>query len=371
MKAVVNSVQLHFADATRPPGVLMDASRIEASIERQMADDAPSIATVRQLVPEFQAFLRRFVETTGRDLFIFLDDFYFVPRTSQVELLDLLHASVRDSRVWLKVATIRHLTRWFEPSRQAGLQLGHDADSIDLDVTLQDPTRAKAFLEEVLRRHATKAEVSSITRIFSTTALDRLVLASGSVPRDYLLLSANAILRSQERPKARLVGVQDVNRAAGDAAQIKLQELDEDLSPDSDWASRTRSALDFLKVFCLDEKRWTYFRIDHRDREEHADEYDDLASLMDLRLIHLLNPAVSDESRAGERYEAYLLDLSQYSGERLRKNIHVLDFDGGHIIQKETGKKGTERVGDTARRLLQILRRGPVLPLANLRPVSD
>jgi hypothetical protein len=367
MRAVVQSVELYFADSSKAPGILSEASRLETAIQRHLAEDEPDLRAVRRLVPDFQAFLRRFVETTGRDLFLFLDDFYFVPRGAQVELLDILHAAVRDSRVWLKIATIRHLSRWFEPSRQAGLQLGHDADSIDLDVTLQDPTRAKSFLEEVLRTHASKAGVTSITRLFSTEALDRLVLASGSVPRDYLLLSSDAILKSQERSKARLVGVQDVNRAAGDAARVKLQELDEDLSPDSMWATRTRAALDKLRTFCLDEKRWTYFRVDHRDRESHSDEYDDLASLMDLRLIHLLNPAVSDESKAGERYEAYLLDLSQYSGDRLRKNIHVLDFDGGHIIQKQTGSKGSERVGDTARRLLQILRRGPVLPLEALR----
>jgi hypothetical protein len=363
LRSLISAIRLYYADSNRTPQVVADASRLEGHLERLLSEEAPSRQQVQRLVPEVQALLRRFGDTAARDLYVFLDDFYFVPRQSQVELLDLLHASVRDTRVWLKVATIRHLSRWFEPSRQAGLQLGHDADSIDLDVTLQDPSRAKSFLEEVLRSHATNSGITSITRVFSTAALDRLVLASGSVPRDYLLLAANAILQSQERVKARLVGVQDVNRAAGEAAQLKLQELEEDLSPDSSWARRTRVALELVRNFCLEDKKWTYFRIEHQDREAHTDAYDDLASLMDLRLIHLLNPSVSDERKAGVKYEAYLLDLSQYSGERLRKNIHVLDFDGGKLIQKQTGTRGTERAGDTARKMLQILRRGPVLPL--------
>ena len=50
-------------------------------------------------------------------------------------------SGIRD--VWLKVATIRNLSRWFDPSTQTGLQIGHDADALDLDVTLQDPARAK------------------------------------------------------------------------------------------------------------------------------------------------------------------------------------------------------------------------------------
>ncbi len=363
LRSIIAVIQLFYSESMRTPQVLSDTARLDGKLERLLGEDAPALATVQRLIPEVQALLRRFGDSVGRELFVFLDDFYFIPRPSQVEFLDLLHACVRDTRVWLKVATIRHLSRWFEPSRQAGLELGHDADSIDLDVTLQEPTRAKSFLEEVLRSHASNAGITSITGVFSTASLDRLVLASGSVPRDYLLLAANSILKSQERANARLVGVQDVNRAAGDAARLKLQELEEDLSPDSSWARRTRAALEVVRAFCLDEKKWTHFRIDHRDRESHPDAYDDLASLMDLRLIHLLNPSVSDESRAGEKYEAYLLDLSQYSGERLRKNIHVLDFDGGKIVQKQTGTRGTERTGDDARKLLQILRRGPVLPL--------
>ncbi len=363
MKEITDAALLFFSETSRAPSVAKDADRISSQIFHELGTKAPSIDAVRRLVPSFQSFLRRFVDTTGRDLFLFLDDFYFVPRKAQVELLDVLHASVRDTRAWLKIASIRHLTRWFDPSHQVGLQLGHDADSIDLDVTLQDPARAKTFLEEVLRSHATKVGVTSITRLYSTSALDRLVLASGSVPRDYLLLAANSILKAQERPNAKLVGVQDVNRAAGDAAQIKIQELDEDLSEDSEWAQQARDALERLRAFCLDEKRYTYFRIAHRDKEDHHDAYDAVASLMDLRLIHLLNPAVSDEKKAGVRYEAYLLDLSQYSGDRLRKNIHVLDFDGGHLVQKETGHSGSDRIGDTARKLLQILRRGPEFPL--------
>jgi len=365
MKEITDAALLFFSETSRAPSVAAEANRISSQILSELSAEAPSIEAVRRLIPSFQSFLRRFVDTTGRDLFLFLDDFYFVPRKAQVELLDTLHASVRDTRAWLKIASIRHLTRWFDPSHQVGLQLGHDADSIDLDVTLQDPARAKTFLEEVLRSHATKVGVTSITRLFSASALDRLVLASGSVPRDYLLLAANSILKAQERPNAKLVGVQDVNRAAGDAAQIKIQELDEDLSIDSEWAQQARDALERIRAFCLDEKRYTYFRIAHRDKEDHTEAYDAVASLMDLRLIHLLNPAVSDGKKAGVRYEAYLLDLSQYSGDRLRKNIHVLDFDGGHLVQKETGRSGSERVGDTARRLLQILRRGPEFPLSH------
>ena len=83
-------------------------------------------------------------------------------------------------------------------------------------------------------------------------------------------------------------------------------------------------------------------------------------------MIHLLNASVSDENRAGEKSEVYLLDLSQYSGERLKKYLHILDFVNGHFVQRETGRTGSSRVGDTPKRLIVVLRRAPLLPLENL-----
>jgi hypothetical protein len=216
-----------------------------------------------------------------------------------------------------------------------------------------------------LKQYAESAGVPSLGRVFSGSSLDRLLLASGSVPRDYLVLASNSISKARERTNARTVGVQDVNKSAGDAAVLKLQELDEDLSSNTEWASNTRYALEQVLEFCLDESHWTYFRVDFRDKDKHGG-YDLLASLMDLRMIHLVNPSVSDESHAGEKAEVFMLDLSQYSGERLKKYLHVLDFVGGKFVLKETGRKGEDRVGDTGKKLISILRRGPKIDLTRL-----
>jgi hypothetical protein len=342
------------------------AATLAERVTREQAHGDPERSFVRTLIPEVQNVLKRFTDTSGRRLYVYLDDYYFVPRSDQVELLDTLHGFVRDVDAWLKIATIRHLTRWFDPSHQLGLQTGHDADTIDLDVTLQYPDRAKHFLELVLRNYANRAGISTIGRIFAPGALDRLVLASGAVPRDYLVLASEAIRRAQTRPNARLVGVQDVNKAAGDAAQVKVQELDEDITPETEWASKTRYALDQLLKFCLDDTKWTYLAVDHRERELNPEGYDLLASLMDLRMVHLLNPSVSDERRAGEKAEVYLLDLSQYSGERLKKFLSVLDLERGIFVQRETGRKSTKQVGDTPKKLIVILRRAPHLSLSRL-----
>lgn len=333
-------------------------------------DDLVKIS-VDRMIPRIQQCVRRFLDAAGRRLYVFIDDFYYIPRSDQPELLDMVHGIVRDADAWLKVASIQYLTRWFQASPPVGLQTGQDADVINLDVTLQDPLRAKRFLEDVLSRYALQVGIRSLTTVVSREALDRLVLASGGVPRDYLVLSASAITKAQSREKARLAGVQDVNQAAGDAAQAKLQELEDDLAANIGSAARIVEALRILRRFCLDDKSATYYRIDFRDKEEHTDEYGALTSLTDLRLNHLIDPSLSDPHHAGERSEVYMLDLSQFSGARLKQGVRVLDLVGGSIVSRKTGEKASAKKAGTPRQLNTILRAAPLLPLVDFASAAE
>jgi len=339
------------------------ASEVGAAVESLLSASAVDAAEAQRITPLVQRMMKRYRQAEGRKSFVFLDDFYFVPTAHQAMLLDLMHGAIRDCDVWLKVASIKHLTRWFQADPMLGLHTGHDAVIVDIDVTLQDPARAKGFLEEILRRFARESGVKSITTIVSGGALDRLVLASGAVPRDYLVLCASAIAHAQSRSNSRLVGVQDVNQAAGDAAQVKVRELEDDMAANSGGAARTLGALGMLRRFCLDDEKYTYFRVDVRDKEQHSLQYELLVSLSDLRLCHLVDPSVSATHAAGERSEVYMLDLSQFSGMRLKQNIRVLDLAGGVIVSKQTGGATTPRVGKTPRALITILRGAPQLQL--------
>jgi hypothetical protein len=195
----------------------------------------------------------------------------------------------------------------------------------------------------------------------SPTALDRLVLASGAVPRDYLTLSASAINHARARENARRVGVQDVGQAASDAAKIKISELEEDAASIEDTPNRIEG-LRRIRAFC-DEKNCTFFRIDFRDRENHPDEYSIIRELMDGRLIHLVRASLSDIQKAGRRYEVYMLDLSQFSSERFKLRIKTLDFQKGYIVFRETGTTTKPTIGDNSKRLSGILRRGSLFEL--------
>ena len=57
------------------------------------------------------------------------------------------------------------------------------------------PAHAKQFLEKMLSTYAEKVGIRSLSNILSAEALDRLVLASGAVQRDYLVLCADSLTR--------------------------------------------------------------------------------------------------------------------------------------------------------------------------------
>lgn len=341
-------------------------SEMHDQIRTLLSKDTTSVDEAQRMVPRAQRALSQYLSVEGARVFAFLDDFYYVPRDTQPLLLDMVHGAARDSNIWLKIASIRHLTNWWQASPPMGLQSGQDADLIDLDVTLQDPEKASIFLEGILAEYARKVGISALSRVFTRAALDRLVLASGAVPRDYMVLAVSAINRTRRRPNARTTGVQDVNQAAGDAASSKIQELEEDMAVNSGVAERTLLTLKKVRSFCLDEESFTYFLVGYRDKEQTPKLYSLLTDLMDVRMIHLVDSGVSDAHQAGSRFEAYMLDLSQFSGSRLKQRISVLDFEDGHFVSKQTRSGVAPQRGSTSLQLIAILRKAPVLQLNKL-----
>lgn len=186
------------------------------------------------------------------------------------------------------------------------------------------------------------------------------------VPRDFLTLCAAAIQIARQRTNARQVGVQDVNNAAGRAAQIKLQELEEDAASAAGRSQALLVALNKLRDFLLDEKHATFLRIGFRDKESRPDEYGLIQSLSDLRMLHIIHSSLSDAHEAGRRDEVYLLDLSQYSGSRLKRGLTVLDFQGSYLILRSPQGQPPPRKGETALQLLGLLRLGPLFELSRL-----
>jgi hypothetical protein len=197
-------------------------------------------------------------------MLVVLDDFYHVPYDDQPDVLAYLHQIVKNLGIYLKVCGVRHrINPFIEDDPPRGLQIGHDAAVVSLDITLARLTAAQSFLENVLIGILAPLEID-LDVLVSEGGRQRLVLGSGGVARDYLFLTQNALRNANEREAnaSRLhnrVGAEDVNEAAADLTAQKQDDLAIDVGEDAD---RLRARLTDIVKFCLDVNKTNVFLVE-------------------------------------------------------------------------------------------------------------
>ena len=315
---------------------------VDATVEGRIASEVEKTSTV-QMREEFRRskndYLHRKIlnyhrifsqisEITGSDAYLFLDDLYHLARADQPQLLDYIHRIAKGHNLWLKAGTIKHRSTWYEHSpRPMGLKLGDDADDINLDVTLEKFSTARSFLSQVLVAYIKEAGAPKRELILSDGGLDRLVIASGGVTRDFLGIFRRAIDDARERltrdpghARGSKISAEDVNMATGTYGDTKREEFQKDTLEDQ---QRLDEAFNKIRRFCLEKNKSNIFLIDQDVVNDHMAL---VQELVDLRLVHHVRSRVTVSSRPGRVYRALLLDVSQYTGERKRRDIEMIEF---------------------------------------------
>ena len=118
---------------------------------------------------------------------MFLDDLYHINRSDQADLIDYFHKIAKGNNLWIKIATIRNRTTWYSHTPQpVGMKIGDDADEINLDLTLEKFSTTRDFLTTILDRYVADKNAPNLDLLITDGGLDRLVLSSGGVTRDFL-----------------------------------------------------------------------------------------------------------------------------------------------------------------------------------------
>lgn len=276
--------------------------------------------TLHRNLLTYQDFLKRVRSLADKDGFLFLDDLYHVPRRNQPHVLDYFHRLLKGTGLWLKVGTIKYRTDWYvhgDPS--IGMKLGDDTGEIDLDVTLEKYRTAKDFLFKLLGELGDAYDVE-VGRLLTERARDRLVLASGGVARDFLAILRGAIHIEREMGKSTRVGVTASNLASGEHESTKRDEFRKDTLEGADELEKEFAR---IKTFCLEKNKKNCFLI---EKDLTTDTYGHIKQLVDLRLLHTVASRVKAFHRTDHIYEAYMVDVSQYTGERKRRDLDIIEF---------------------------------------------
>ncbi len=312
----------------------LNATKDNSSMEVIEASKRSKVDYLHRHMIDFRSLFREIADLAETDAFLMLDDMYHIRRADQSNVLDYFHRVTKGNQVWLKVGTIRHRTDWYlhsDPPK--GLKLGDDADEIDLDLTLEKFSMARTFLSSILGGIAVESGSEDPRNIVTDSTIDRLVLASGGVARDFLTIFRRSVEVARERnggPRGPKIGAEDVNRAAGEHDTSKREELKRDTNEERE---RLERLFESVREFCF-ESRSNCFLV---ERDWNEDETKDIEELVDLRLIHRINPRVTVRGRTGRLYIAYMLDLSQYTGDRKRRGLNMVSFwasDGAEQLRK-------------------------------------
>jgi hypothetical protein len=116
------------------------------------------------------------------------------------------------------------------------------------------------------------------------------------------------------------MGVEDVNVAAGQQGTFKEEEFTRDIGTTED-RDRLQATFGRIVNFCVD-KSANCILIEKDVATETINE------LVDLKYLHRakFRVTVRDRNRRGRVYDAYMLDLSMYTGARARKDFEIIKF---------------------------------------------
>jgi hypothetical protein len=303
---------------------LSGSDRRESTTEKQELYQRSKTDFLHRHILDYQRLFHEMSVLSSGDSFLFLDDLYHIRRADQPQVIDYFHRIAKGSNLWLKIGTIRHRTQWYvHGDPPVGVKLGDDADEIDLDLTLEKYSLAKDFLTKVLTSFVTDCGNLSIPQILNEGAIDRLVLASGGVVRDFLAIFRRAVDVARERGedhRGAKIGSEDVNIAAGEHEASKREELKRDAIDDQ---KEIEKQFEKIVDFCVETAKANLFLL---DKSASGKEPELVHELVDLRLIHLVRSRITVSKRPGKIYEGYMLDVSQYTGSRKRHNFQLVNF---------------------------------------------
>jgi hypothetical protein len=282
------------------------------------------LGILHRKIIDFQKLFDSIVDLSGGDAFIFPDDLYHLRRADQPHVLDYFHRIVKGRSVWLKIGTIRHRTEWYHHGNPpVGMKLADDCDDIDLDITLAKFEIARRFLLQVLNQIIKEAGLKGHDVILAEGGVVRLVLASGGVARDFLSIFRKAVDVARERGRTHRgerVNAEDVNVAAGEHEPSKRDELRRDTLEER---QVLESALRNIRDFCVTNKV-NCFLVEQDAAISGSP--DVLGELADLRFVHVVNSRTTVRDKPGKLFTAYMLDISQYTGERRRRDLEMISF---------------------------------------------
>ena len=260
------------------------------------------ISNFKELIEETTSFL-------NKDIYLIFDDFYFIRKHEQPFFLDFFHRISKNTRLYLKVATIKHRSSlYIQTDTFVGVEVGHDIQALSLDYTLDDFNSLVSFMKSLLEHINKKVGVDiNYNNLLTENAFRFLCLASGGVPRDFLSLFIS--LGDKMQNEGKNISKPNVIDCSIENLPNKMEAFKTDTA---DEKAVLEHYLQYVKEEIINAKRINAFLVSNNDVIKHPKINQAIKELVDLRLFHLVNSNISSAPSDGLRYSAYMIDISLF-----------------------------------------------------------
>lgn len=274
------------------------------------------LTAIKNDISDIKQIINQTSDVIGKDIFLILDDFYFIKKKDQPSFLDYFHRLSKNTRLYLKVATIKHRTKTYEQTDDSyiGIELGHDAQALNLDYSLEDFQALINFMKELLDHINSKIdEKIDFADLITDNAFRFLCLASGGVPRDFftLFISLGPLLN-----KNKSISKPNVIEKAIENLATKIEAIKKDATEEESILSEY---LQHIRKAIIEDKKWNCFLVSNSEIQNFPQINQAIKELVDLRLLHLVNANTSSAPSDGTRYSAYMVDIGLFPNSNPRK----------------------------------------------------
>jgi hypothetical protein len=267
-------------------------------------------------IDDIKDLVERISELTDKQIVLVMDDFYFIPKTIQPYLIDYFHRLSKSNNFYLKIGTVKHRTNLYRQTNESyvGMELNADVYDIDLDYSLDKWNELKRFKRDLLNAAITSSgAVIDVEEIFNDQAFEQLCIASGGVPRDFLVLFIKCCSTLNE--DSTRINVPNVREVAIENYSNKKSSLEKDSIEES---NILESVMFFIRDKVFIDKRTNVFLMENGSLDKDESVKGIIKELIDLRFIHVIDNNTSAAPSDGKRHSAYLLDVSLYTNGRPR-----------------------------------------------------
>ncbi|MBL1422027.1 MAG: hypothetical protein COC24_016060 [Alphaproteobacteria bacterium] len=143
-------------------------------------------------LPEYKSLFTEISEYLEKDIYLILDDFYFIRKSDQASFLDFFHRLSKNTPLFLKVATIKHRSVLYTQTNDSyiGIEIPHDAQDVNLDYGLEDFPSLISFMKDLLNHINEKVGVSiNYSNLITDNAFIVLCIASGGGTKRFFELT--------------------------------------------------------------------------------------------------------------------------------------------------------------------------------------